>query len=122
MSDTHGNRSLMHAAADAMVMAGAARIFHLGDDYQDAEELALAGHDVTVVPGLWCPEYRSVTQGRQRVVGQVGQKIPLEQSCAHLATGAMAQLDSLEVHPRRGATESFFEARRHDGFPANWEL
>ena len=58
MSDTHGNVALMHSVADTMVERfGAGVIFHLGDDYADAEQLVLAGHDVRLVPGLWCPEY-----------------------------------------------------------------
>lgn len=59
MSDTHGNRVLMHRIADGMVAAGAEIIYHLGDDYEDAEELRMAGHHVIVVPGLWCEAYRS---------------------------------------------------------------
>ncbi len=59
MSDTHGNRALMHQVADAMVAAGAGVIIHLGDDYEDGEELRMAGHRVLLVPGLWCPAYRS---------------------------------------------------------------
>lgn len=58
MSDTHGNRSLMHQVAHAMeAQFGVQVIFHLGDDYADAEELALAGRHVRMVPGLWCPGY-----------------------------------------------------------------
>lgn len=58
MSDTHGNLALMHRAAEAMVAThGVARLFHLGDEYADAEELRMAGYDVCAVPGLWCPEY-----------------------------------------------------------------
>ena len=33
-------------------------IYHLGDDFSDAEELDFAGHMVRRVPGLWCEEYR----------------------------------------------------------------
>ncbi|HEO69838.1 MAG TPA: hypothetical protein ENN80_01145, partial [Candidatus Hydrogenedentes bacterium] len=58
MSDTHGNVALMHRAAEAMeARFGATLIVHLGDDYADAELLAMAGHTVHRVPGLWCPEY-----------------------------------------------------------------
>ena len=67
MSDTHGNSRLMHEAADAMVSRfHAETLFHLGDDYRDAEELLsaggidrdTAGYAVRRVPGLWCPEYQ----------------------------------------------------------------
>ncbi|MGI6460628.1 MAG: metallophosphoesterase family protein [Candidatus Hydrogenedentales bacterium] len=58
MSDTHGNRFLMLQAADIMKQLGATRVFHLGDDYSDAQELAMSGLDVHKVPGLWCAAYR----------------------------------------------------------------
>ncbi len=58
MSDTHGNRSLMFQAADVMKRLGATLIFHLGDDYPDAQELEMSGVDVRMVPGLWCAAYR----------------------------------------------------------------
>lgn len=58
MSDTHGNRKLMHRVADSMEeQLGVELIFHLGDDYGDGEELQLYGHNVKTVPGLWCAEY-----------------------------------------------------------------
>ncbi len=58
ISDTHGNRRKMHETADYIrAQHGAEVIFHVGDDYRDAEELAMAGHTVKMVPGLWCPEY-----------------------------------------------------------------
>jgi uncharacterized protein len=60
MSDTHGNVALMHQIADRMVTDfGVDTILHLGDDYRDAEQLEMAGHDVRIVPGLWCDEYHS---------------------------------------------------------------
>jgi putative phosphoesterase len=59
MSDTHGNRRLMCEVAATMEAAhGATVIFHLGDDYDDGEALARAGHTVRRVPGLWCAAYR----------------------------------------------------------------
>lgn len=60
ISDTHGNRRLMHQVADLMTeQFNVAMIFHLGDDYGDGEELQLAGHKVRLIPGLWCREYRT---------------------------------------------------------------
>lgn len=62
MSDTHGNLALMHRVANLMVHAlDVEIIFHLGDDFSDAQDLARSGYDVRMVPGLWCPEY---TDGR----------------------------------------------------------
>ena len=58
LSDTHGNVPLMLAVADvAARICRADRLFHLGDDFSDAEVLRDAGYNVTAVPGLWCPEY-----------------------------------------------------------------
>ncbi|NUM55670.1 MAG: YfcE family phosphodiesterase [Candidatus Hydrogenedentes bacterium] len=58
MSDTHGNRRLMHQVADMMKLKhGAELIIHVGDDYPDAAELRSVGHNVVMVPGLWCDEY-----------------------------------------------------------------
>jgi len=38
---------------------GVTRIYHLGDDFEDGEELSLTKGEVRVVPGLWCIEYES---------------------------------------------------------------
>lgn len=58
MSDTHGNRRLMHQVADYMQSThGVELIFHVGDDYEDGLELAHAGHRVKLVPGLSCDAY-----------------------------------------------------------------
>jgi putative phosphoesterase len=80
MSDTHGRVQRMHRVADAMTAQhGAASIYHLGDDYPDAEQLRWAGHEVHAVPGLWCDEYRN---GRvsKRLVETIGW---LTVSCVH---------------------------------------
>lgn len=58
MSDTHGNLVLMHRVAGLLLdRLHAERIYHLGDDYRDAEDLMLHGLPVRAVPGLWCDEY-----------------------------------------------------------------
>jgi len=58
LSDTHGNHRLMFEVADLMRdTLEVTTLFHLGDDYDDAEQLAYAGYDVRKVPGLWCSEY-----------------------------------------------------------------
>jgi predicted phosphodiesterase len=58
ISDTHGNTRFACQAADLIIDAGAEFIYHLGDDYKDAELLRLSGLNVRMVPGLWCREYR----------------------------------------------------------------
>ncbi|GMW03504.1 MAG: hypothetical protein AMXMBFR84_46380 [Candidatus Hydrogenedentota bacterium] len=60
MSDTHGNRKLMHEAADRMLSEFKTElIIHAGDNYSDAEELGMTGLPVRMVPGLWCDEYHN---------------------------------------------------------------
>ena len=58
ISDTHGNRALMHDVVNRLEQElGAQVIYHLGDDYDDAQELVDFAHEVRAVPGLWCPQY-----------------------------------------------------------------
>jgi len=58
MSDTHGNLRLMHQIADIMkAIHHVDLIIHVGDDYEDAQTLRSAGHNVRMVPGLWCDAY-----------------------------------------------------------------
>lgn len=56
-SDTHSNRDLAERALDVMTDFKVERIYHLGDDYRDAEWFEQTGLPVVVVPGLYCPEY-----------------------------------------------------------------
>ncbi|MCC6144475.1 MAG: metallophosphoesterase family protein [Candidatus Hydrogenedentes bacterium] len=80
MSDTHGNRQLMHAVADRMVQQHHVElIYHLGDDYSDGQELAMAGARVCLVPGLWCEEYQDWRVPNSRVDEYQGVRI----GCAH---------------------------------------
>ncbi|HOE66190.1 MAG TPA: metallophosphoesterase family protein [Candidatus Hydrogenedentes bacterium] len=80
MSDTHGNRPLMHAvAAHLCGKLGAGLLFHLGDDYRDAVELAEAGYEMRMVPGLWCPEYHDFRIPRRIVEDIEGVSV----ACAH---------------------------------------
>lgn len=60
MSDTHGNRSFMEAAAHALVSTHRTDVLiHLGDNYDDGQALARLAPDVRLVPGLWCDAYRN---------------------------------------------------------------
>jgi putative phosphoesterase len=59
MSDTHGNRSFLQAAAQALLTTHRADVLvHLGDNYDDGEALAALAPEVRLVPGLWCSQYR----------------------------------------------------------------
>jgi hypothetical protein len=73
MSDTHGNRRLMHTVADRLLgELKVESIIHLGDSYADAEELLHAGNPVRMVPGLWCPEYHN-SRVRRYLFERVGE-------------------------------------------------
>jgi uncharacterized protein len=59
LSDTHGSRKRMFSMADLLLSGkGAEKLYHLGDNYRDGQELAAAGYPVSFVPGLWCAEYQ----------------------------------------------------------------
>ncbi len=80
MSDTHGNTTLMLEMAESMeAQFGVQAIFHLGDDYKDAEWLEAAAHSVYCVPGLWCPEYGNRRIPKTRIENIDGITV----ACAH---------------------------------------
>ena len=59
LSDTHGNLPLMRSAAAMLTkQLGATQLIHLGDDWEDKEDLDNLGYFVSGVPGLWCDAYR----------------------------------------------------------------
>ncbi len=81
MSDTHGNSRLMREAADTMASRfHAETLFHLGDDYRDAEELISSGYAVRRVPGLWCPEYQDSRIPKRLIEAFDG----VDVACAHV--------------------------------------
>ncbi|OGS37570.1 MAG: hypothetical protein A2293_00175 [Elusimicrobia bacterium RIFOXYB2_FULL_49_7] len=58
ISDTHRNPTLHGEALDILIdKKHVDRIYHLGDDYRDAELEINRGIDLVRVPGLYCPEY-----------------------------------------------------------------
>jgi putative phosphoesterase len=78
ISDTHGNLKLMHHVA-GMLAPTTEMIYHLGDNYVDAEELGMSGHTVRAVPGLWCEEFHN-----HRVPNCIIESIDgISISCAH---------------------------------------
>ena len=78
MSDTHGNRKLMHQVADLMTdQLKVQLILHLGDDYPDAQELALSGRPVRMVPGLWCDAYHNARIPKRIVEDFDGLKVAM---------------------------------------------
>jgi putative phosphoesterase len=80
MSDTHGNRQLMHQVADRMLHQHHVElIYHLGDDFSDGQELSMAGARTCLVPGLWCQEYQDWRIPNARIDEYQGVRI----SCAH---------------------------------------
>ncbi|MBI5094499.1 MAG: metallophosphoesterase family protein [Candidatus Hydrogenedentes bacterium] len=78
MSDTHGNRKLMHQVAGLMEAAlEVTVILHLGDEFTDAQELAMAGHEVRMVPGLWCEAYHNARIPKRLVEEFDGLKVAM---------------------------------------------
>src|SRR3989339_179339 len=62
LSDTHRNRALHEEALDHLLQRErVTAIYHLGDDYKDAELELERGIEVVRVPGIYCPEYRENT-------------------------------------------------------------
>jgi len=62
MSDTHKNIELMNKAAGLMADRFAVeRIYHLGDDYEDADALDGRGVQIARIPGIYDREYADST-------------------------------------------------------------
>lgn len=59
VSDTHGNSVLLQRAVDFAVENGFEAIWHLGDNYDDIEQVELSGLYFIRVPGIYHPAYRS---------------------------------------------------------------
>lgn len=80
ISDTHGRRQrMMRVAAQIFTEHGADFLYHLGDDYADAELLRMQTYAVRAVPGLWCPEYK-----QPRIPNTLVDTVDwLEVACAH---------------------------------------
>ncbi len=94
LSDTHGNRGMMFDAATALTQThGAEFLFHLGDNYADADELRSGGHTVFAVPGLYCPEY-----GRASVPKRLTMTLDrISFACAHVYEALSASERSADV-------------------------
>ena len=58
LSDSHGNLELMHNALVLLDTCGVTRVYHLGDDYSDTEQLVAEGRTVGRVPGIYAQEYK----------------------------------------------------------------
>jgi len=56
-SDSHGNLEFLRQAACAAKQYAVAKAYHLGDRYEDADELEKAGFRVLRVPGIFHPSY-----------------------------------------------------------------
>lgn len=60
ISDTHGNDELMQKALNIMInQEHVEKIFHLGDNFIDGKKIVGQVPVVRVVPGLYCPEYKT---------------------------------------------------------------
>lgn len=105
MSDTHGNRRLMHRAAEAMQASGAQVIVHLGDNFEDAQELEMTGYTVWSVPGLWCEAYRSGRIPRVRTESCEGAKIVFAHASQDLRGAVRGAQIVLIGHTHRAGIE-----------------
>lgn len=107
MSDTHGNAQFASMAADRIVADGAAFIYHLGDNFADAEMLRFSGLDVRMVPGLWCREYRDP-------------KIPniIEDRIEGVAVACAHTLDDLRKNSIRA--DLYFFGHTHEAEARQW--
>jgi putative phosphoesterase len=92
MSDTHRNGTLMHMALDAMVAKqGVERVLHLGDDFEDAQQLEGSGTPTIAVPGLWCREYGDPSHPKARLEELDGWRVAMahaDKDLAHLIARA----------------------------------
>ncbi len=60
VSDTHANLDLLERARELLIEAfDVGRVYHLGDNFSDAEAMMSWGVEVLRVPGLACRAYRS---------------------------------------------------------------
>jgi putative phosphoesterase len=65
LSDTHRNTSLHEKALEFLVgNKKIDRVYHLGDDYRDAEMEINRRMDLLRVPGIYCPEYKDRSADR----------------------------------------------------------
>lgn len=64
VSDTHKNRDLHTQVLDELVSEGISKIYHLGDNYSDAELEIEYGVELIRIPGIYCPEYNDKNVGR----------------------------------------------------------
>ncbi len=58
LSDSHGNHVLLQNAVTLLDRCGATRLYHLGDNYADVDDLIAEGRTVGRVPGIYASEYQ----------------------------------------------------------------
>ncbi len=60
VSDTHRNREYLHKAVDFLMLKHKiAALYHLGDDYDDVQDLGEKHLEVVQVPGVYDERYRN---------------------------------------------------------------
>lgn len=65
ISDTHNNLKYQELAINKVPDANL--IIHLGDNYDDAEDLINQGYQVIRVPGVWCPDYSNEAVDNRKI-------------------------------------------------------
>jgi len=116
VSDTHANLDLLERARELLVEAfDVGRVYHLGDNFSDAEAMMSWGVEVLRVPGLACRAYRS--GGAPRVLRDevAGRTHLLAHSEEHVPDGYLEGVDVLFV----GHTHRFDVSREHGHMRVN---
>lgn len=106
LSDTHGNRLLMYRAVDMLMeRLGAVHLIHLGDDWEDHEELDRLGYPVSGVPGLWCRAFHDWRIPRLRTDIFDGVRVAYAHDIASLAAAGVHADLLLSGHTHRANIE-----------------
>jgi len=78
VSDTHRNKKILEEVAEWLIKKQRiATLYHLGDDYEDAADLADQGVDIIQVPGIYDPGYKDGPQVRKQIDNVLGLRILL---------------------------------------------
>ena len=116
VSDTHANLDLLERARELLVEAfDVDRIYHLGDNFSDAEAMMSWGVEVLRVPGLACRAYHSGSVPRVLRDEVAGRMHLLAHSEEHVPDGYLKGVDVLFV----GHTHRFDVSRAHGHMRVN---
>lgn len=72
LSDTHRSDTYIQKVLQQLSAINPDQVWHLGDDYQDADCLIDAGYAIERVPGTWTEEYANYTIDNRKEVSVLG--------------------------------------------------